>query len=181
MNEFVAGAPVQALGKFEANRIVGNVVRLFRESKFLPPGVEIVASLPDEDSEILGSADTFKQILVNLIKNAVEAMPKGGRIEISNKGCMQRDGRSVYALCVKDNGPGIPLEQRSRIFSPVQSTKAGANRGIGLSIVQGLVKKLGGSIDCASSSAGTSFDIFLPAAFGTPAQASTTPRAQDRV
>jgi putative nucleotidyltransferase with HDIG domain len=179
VNEFVTGAPVQQPGKLEANRIVGNVVRLFRESKFLPSGVEIVARLSDQDSEIFGAADTLKQILVNLIKNAVEAMPQGGHIEISNKGSVQRDGRSFFALCVKDNGPGIPQEQRSRIFSPIQSTKSGSNRGIGLSIVQGLVKKLGGSIDCVSSSDGTSFDIFLPAV-GTPLHGAA-PRAQDRV
>ncbi len=164
MHEFVAGTPAQPAGKFEANRVLVNVARLFRESKFLPPGVQIVTLVPQEDSEVLGSGDTFKQILVNLIKNAVEAMPQGGRIEISNQGSVQRDGRSHFALCVKDDGPGIPQEQRSRIFSPVRSSKAGTNRGLGLSIVKELVNKLGGSIDCVSSSAGTCFDICLPAA-----------------
>jgi signal transduction histidine kinase len=164
MQEFAGNAPAKPVGRTEINRIVSKLVRLFRESKFLPPGVEIVSRLPQQDCEIEGSGDTLKQILVNLIKNSVEVLPRGGRIEIVNHGEVQREGRSVFSLCVKDNGPGIPAEQRSRLFSPVQSTKAGSNRGIGLSIVHGLVKQLGGSIQCESSVSGTQFEICLPVA-----------------
>jgi signal transduction histidine kinase len=179
LTAFVEPAAAAAQDRVEVNRVVGNVVRLFRESKFLPQGLDIVARLAPQDCEILGSADTLKQILVNLIKNAVEAMPRGGSIEISNVGRSQRDGTSFFVLCVQDNGPGIPPEQRSRLFSPVQSTKAGNNRGIGLSIVHGLVGKLGGRISCSSSSGGTVFEICLPVP-GAPVQAPATARQQDR-
>jgi putative nucleotidyltransferase with HDIG domain len=164
MQEFAGNAPPRPSDRAEINRIVSKLVRLFRESKFLPPGVEIVSRLPQQDCEIDGAGDTLKQILVNLIKNSVEVLPRGGRIEIVNQGAVQREGRSMFSLCVKDNGPGIPAEQRSRLFSPVQSTKAGSNRGIGLSIVHGLVKQLGGSIQCESSASGTQFEICLPLA-----------------
>lgn len=181
MNEFVGVAPAQPpQAKVEINRVVSGVVRLFRDSRFLPPSVEIVDRVSTHDCEINGSADTLKQILVNLIKNAVEAMPKGGRIEIVNNGRVQRDARVYFQLCVKDNGPGIPADQRSRLFSPVQSTKAGTNRGIGLSIVHGLVTKLGGKIACQSTNAGTVFEICLPVA-GAAAQIAATPYVQDRV
>jgi signal transduction histidine kinase len=140
------------------------LIRLFRESKFLPANVEIVGRLSDQDCIMEGSADTLKQKLVNLMKNAVEAMSAGGRIEIINGGRIRRGDRSYFLLSVKDNGPGIPLEFRSHIFSPVQSNKAGAIRGIGLSIVQDLVKKLGGEIECLSNVGATEFKIFLPAA-----------------
>jgi len=163
LTEFAGIAPSVQTTKIEINRISNNLIRLFRESKFLPSTVEIVARLSDQDCVITGSADTLKQILVNLIKNAVEAMPKGGRIEIINGGRFKRGDLPYFLLCVKDNGPGIPSELRSRIFSPVQSTKAGANRGIGLSIVHGLVKKLGGEIECSSVTGGTEFKIYLPA------------------
>ena len=162
MSEFVGDAPKAPVAKVELNKLVNNVVRLFRESKFLPPSVEILAKLSQQECEIEGSADTLKQILVNLIKNAVEAMPRGGRIEIISNGRVQRDGATFFELCVKDNGPGIPQEQRARLFSPVQSTKSGTNRGIGLSIVHGLVQKLGGRIVCVSTSAGTVFEICFP-------------------
>ncbi|WP_342619705.1 HDOD domain-containing protein [Rhodoferax sp. GW822-FHT02A01] len=182
MNEFVGAAPVVAPGKVNLNHVVGNVVRLFRESKFLPPSVEILSQLSERDCEIEGPADTIKQILVNLIKNAVEAMPKGGRIEIALGGPVQRDGRPYYTLCVKDNGPGIPPQLRSRLFSPVQSTKAGTNRGIGLSIVHGLVKKLGGRIECQSSAMGTAFEMELPVPVTASARSGAgMPFLQDRV
>lgn len=178
LNEFVGTVSSVQSSKVEINRIANNLIRLFRESKFLPPTVEIVAHLSAQDCVIEGSADALKQILVNLIKNAVEAMPKGGRIEIINSGRFKRSDRPYFLLSVKDNGPGIPLEQRSRIFSPGQSTKAGANRGIGLSIVHGLVKKLGGEIECASAAGGTEFKIYLPAVEAQKSVAST-PYAQD--
>jgi signal transduction histidine kinase len=91
-------------------------------------------------------------------------MPKGGgRIEIINGGRFRRSDMPYFLICVKDNGTGIPADLLSRIFSPVKSTKPGANRGIGLSIVHGLVKKLGGEIECVSAAGGTEFKIYLPA------------------
>jgi len=173
LSDFAGVTPPAAAvaAKVELNKVVANVVRLFRESKFLPPSVDISARLATQDCEIEGSADTLKQILVNLIKNAVEAMPRGGRIEIISGGPVQRDDRTFYSLRVKDNGPGIPPAQRSRLFSPVQSTKAGANRGIGLSIVHGLVTKMGGRIECQSSASGTEFEMCLP----VPGAAASAP------
>jgi signal transduction histidine kinase len=178
LNDFVGTTSSAQPAKVEINRIANNLIRLFRESKFLPPNVEIVTGLSDQECVIEGSADALKQILVNLIKNAVEAMPKGGRIEVLNSGRFKRGDRPYYLLCVKDNGPGIPVEHRSRIFSPVQSSKAGANRGIGLSIVHGLVKKLGGEIECTSAAGGTDFKIYLPAV-DVQKSATSAPFAQD--
>jgi signal transduction histidine kinase len=107
--------------------------------------------------------DALKQILVNLIKNAVEALPKGGSIAIINAGRVQREGRQFIALSVQDNGPGVPPEVLAKLFTPVKSSKPGENRGIGLSIVQGLVQKLKGQIGCTSTDRGTVFEILLPA------------------
>ncbi len=164
MSEFAGAPPKPQKARTEINRIVNDLVRLFRESRFLPPSVQIVARMPEQACEIDGSADLLKQILVNLIKNAVEAMPKGGSIEIVNKGRVVREGRAYFDLCIKDTGPGIPAAVLAKLFSPVQSTKAGENRGIGLSIVHSLVKRFDGQINCSSSpSAGTQFEIHLPA------------------
>ncbi|WP_296447502.1 HDOD domain-containing protein [Rhodoferax sp. UBA5149] len=163
MSEFAGVAPKIQDGVTDINRVVNNLVRLFRESKFLPPSVQINARMPEQAAEIDGSADSLKQILVNLLKNAVEALPKGGHIEISNNGRVHREGRIFFELCIKDNGPGIPAEVLANLFTPVRSSKVGANRGIGLSIVHSLVKKLNGLISCQSTKSGTVFDILLPA------------------
>ncbi len=163
MNEFVGAKPkVQAIST-DVNRVVNDLVRLFRESRFLPPSVQIVARMPAQASEIEGPVDALKQILVNLIKNAVEALPKGGSIAITNAGRVQREGRDFIALSVQDNGPGVPPEVLAKLFTPVKSSKPGENRGIGLSIVQGLVQKLKGEIGCSSTGSGTVFEILLPA------------------
>jgi signal transduction histidine kinase len=84
-----------------------------------------------------------------------------------NLGSKFRDNQEYFELHIKDNGPGLPDEVLAKLFSPVRSSKAGENRGLGLSIVHGLVKKLGGQITCNSSPLGTSFE------FSCPARAST--------
>jgi putative nucleotidyltransferase with HDIG domain len=146
----------------DINKVISDIVRLFRDSRFLPPSVQIAAVLPEAPSQVSCNSGVVKQIFVNLIKNAVEAMPKGGRIEVINNGTSRRGGADYFSLLVKDSGPGLPDEVRAKLFSPVRSTKAGDNRGLGLSIVHGLVLKLQGSITCQSSALGTIFEIQLP-------------------
>jgi len=138
-------------------------VRLFRESRFLPASVQIAARVPEQACDISGSADILKQILVNLIKNSVEAMARGGQIEVINQGASRRDGADYFELQIRDSGPGLPDDVLAKLFSPVRSSKPGDNRGLGLSIVHGLVKKLNGKISCKSSPLGTCFEILLPA------------------
>jgi signal transduction histidine kinase len=164
-----AGAALDNARATDAARVVDEVVRLFRTSSFVPSSIEIVARM-DGDSDIGGDPDVLKQILVNLLKNAVEALGPGGRIEIVNRGHVNRERQLYLDLSVSDNGPGLSREVLANLFAPVRSTKAaapdGATRGIGLSIVHGLVKKLGGHIACRSSHAGTTFEILLPAFSG---------------
>jgi nitrogen-specific signal transduction histidine kinase len=72
-------------------------------------------------------------------------------------------------------------EVLANLFSPVRSTKEGPHQGLGLSIVHGLVKKIGGMIACRSSRAGTAFEILLPARSGAGAASAAKPRAMDSV
>ena len=83
-------------------------------------------------------------------------------------------------ITVSDNGPGLSQEVLANLFSAVRSTKDGAHHGLGLSIVHGLVKKIGGLISCRSSRAGTTFEILLPA-HGAHSHAGAKPRAMDSV
>ena len=163
LGEFAGAAPKVQENVTDINRVVRDLVRLFRESKFMPPSVQISAPMPEQPAEIDGPADVIKQILINLIKNAVEALPMGGQIVVQNNGLVQRDGRAFYELSVIDTGPGIPAEVLAHLFSPLQSTKPGKDRGVGLSIVHSLVKKLNGLISCRSSKEGTVFELLMPA------------------
>ncbi len=163
LSEFSGNEPKVQESPTDINKIINQLVSLFRESKFLSSSIHIDSQLSGQFCETDASSDGVKQILVNLIKNAIEAMPKGGVIEIVNSGRVRRNGRDLLALYVKDNGPGIPSAVLEKLFMPVKSSKAGENRGIGLSIVHGLVRKMDGLIGCTSSMTGTVFEILLPA------------------
>jgi signal transduction histidine kinase len=144
-------------------KVAAEVVRLFRTTGFLPPRVEVVMAV-QEDARIEGDADMLKQVLVNLVKNAIEALEeRGGRIEIASRGLVNRDRKLYVELVVADTGPGLPRDVLANLFSAVKSTKDGAHHGLGLSIVHSLVKKLHGQIACRSGGTGTAFEILLPA------------------
>ena len=178
MNEFAGAPPRPQLRLTDANQVVQDLVKLFRESRFLPPSVQITAKPTSQPVETAASADVLKQILVNLIKNAIEALPKGGQIELVNTGSQTRQGQAYHELLVKDTGGGLPPEVLANLFSPVRSTKAGNNRGLGLSIVHGLVKKINGVITCQTSAGGTTFTLLLPLGkVGSPTQTRVSQRA----
>jgi putative nucleotidyltransferase with HDIG domain len=150
-------------GHTEVNRVVRDVVRLFRDTEYVPAAVKIFGQTQDQPTEIEVHADTLKQILINLVKNAIEAMPSGGEIKIMNCGQVNRDGRLYIELRIADSGPGIPAEVLEKIFTPLMSTKGGEHQGLGLNIVHGLVKKSDGLISCRSSNMGAAFEILFPA------------------
>jgi len=100
---------------------------------------------------------------INLIFNAVDAMPDGGELEISAEAGRSYDGVRIR---VRDSGPGISESDLPRIFEPFFSTKnAGYGVGLGLSTVYGIVKHHEGSISAANEPAGGAcFTLELPAA-----------------
>jgi HD-like signal output (HDOD) protein/signal transduction histidine kinase len=159
-------------------RVVDDVLRLFRTTDFIPPQVDIVVNMGDGPAQVEADPDVLKQVLVNLVKNAVEALQDGGRIEIAHRGHVNRERRLYLELAVSDSGPGLPPEVLANLFAPVQSAKAGAHHGLGLSIVHSLVKKMHGVISCRSSRAGTTFELLLPAAMPA-ASPAPPPRAVD--
>ena len=162
-------------------RVVDDVLRLFRATDFVPASVQIVVRMQEEPAEIDGDADILKQILVNLIKNAVEALPDGGRIEISNRGHVNRERKLYLELVISDTGPGLSAEVLANLFSAVRSTKEGKHHGLGLSIVHSLVKKMQGLITCRSGKTGTTFEILLPARGSTSQVAGVQTRVMDSV
>jgi HD-like signal output (HDOD) protein/signal transduction histidine kinase len=155
--------PSEAGSVTHVARVVEDVLRLFRATDFLPASVQVITRLQDGPQEIDGDADLLKQILVNLVKNAIEAQPDGGRIEIANRGLVNRERRLYVELVVSDAGPGLSQDVLANLFSAVKSSKEGKHHGLGLSIVHSLVKKLGGMISCRSGANGTSFELLLPA------------------
>jgi two-component system NtrC family sensor kinase len=104
-------------------------------------------------------AQQIEQVLINLIQNAIQAMPKGGTLRMS---LSQAD--EAIALAVQDTGVGIPSENLRRIFDPFFTTKpAGEGTGLGLSVSYGIITRHHGRIDVESVvGQGTTFTILLP-------------------
>jgi two-component system NtrC family sensor kinase len=102
----------------------------------------------------------FEQVLVNILKNAIDSVAPGGRVGVSTHAKNQRWLQVVIA----DNGPGIPPEQLKRIFEPFFTTKEkGKGTGLGLFVSRGIMKKLGGRIHVESIVGfGTTFTLELP-------------------
>ncbi len=110
--------------------------------------------------KVLGNAGQLEEVLFNLVTNAREAMPTGGRICIESS--LGHDGASIQIL-VADTGEGIPDELIQRVFDPFFTTKENGT-GLGLSITYGIVKEHGGTLNVESEiGRGTTFTITLPA------------------
>lgn len=129
-------------------------------------GINVNVTVEPPDVHVAISADTLRQIILNLLKNAAEALPVGGHVQISQRETVNRNGRFYTEVLVADNGPGIPPSLFKRLFSPGATSKSGVHRGLGLNIVQGLIQKAGGEIDCRTDQTGTRFTLLLPLAQG---------------
>ena len=113
---------------------------------------------------VCGNESEFFEVFVNLIKNAVEAMPNGGMIGASTA---VRD-RSVF-ITIQDSGKGIPENDLEKMFEPFWSTKGASGTGLGLSVSRNIVIAHGGSISAHSKLGhGTSFTIQVPVAETVP-------------
>jgi signal transduction histidine kinase/DNA-binding response OmpR family regulator len=99
----------------------------------------------------------MKQVFLNLLSNAVQSMPNGGRLSL----CTARIGNEI-AVSIGDTGIGIPVEIRERIFDPFFTTKA-SGTGLGLSVSRGIVQEHGGRITVESEERrGSTFTVWLP-------------------
>lgn len=107
--------------------------------------VSIRTEIPSDFPEIRADAQQMKTCFVNLLTNAVQVMPEGGGIRVSAQRIAQEKGVEKLQLQFTDTGPGIPPEDRERIFAPYFSTKA-TGFGLGLAITRKIVEDHGGSI-----------------------------------
>ncbi|MDR3726783.1 MAG: sensor histidine kinase [Terracidiphilus sp.] len=120
------------------------------------------------------TGEDLTRVLVNLVKNAAEAMPAGGRIQLGLRQMSARQGASPWLqMTIEDNGPGIPEDALDKIFDSGFTTRAAgatanegwqpAHRGLGLSITRSIVEAAGGRIHAENRTpAGARFEIELP-------------------
>ncbi len=121
-------------------------------------GVRVELDLRDAEDEIPLDRAALRRALVNLMYNAIEAMPDGGELRIETR----RDGEAVR-VAVLDTGPGVPEELRERLFEPFVTAGKPKGTGLGLAVVQQVAEDHGGRVELAKAEGGgAAFHVLLP-------------------
>jgi signal transduction histidine kinase/DNA-binding NarL/FixJ family response regulator len=178
-------------------RVAVHVEEVVRETLGLfaaksPEGIAIEERLRAGHAAVMGDATQIHQVLMNLVTNAVQAMPSGGTLRVSLDRASVELPRVVttgavaatdyVVLEVADTGSGIPPEIVESIFDPFFTTKeVGVGTGLGLSLVHGIVTGLGGAIDVATTvGKGSVFTVYLPRAGDITSVTKSRKRAQPK-
>jgi two-component system, NtrC family, sensor histidine kinase HydH len=188
----------QSFGTTDLNEVVTRTARLIQNE--IPPGIELKVELEEALPRVDGDAEQLKQVLINLVQNAMQALGESaaGRITVRTVrpdrfNEFRATGESFAEVHVSDTGPGIPPDQHQHLFVPFYTTKQ-KGTGLGLAICQRIVKNHGGTLSVQSKvGEGATFIIRLPAhpaeplpqpepvlSEGTPFPASRPPERKPR-
>jgi len=155
------------------DKIVASTENLLQ--RLIGEQIELVTALDSGAGLVLADPAQLRQILLNLVLNARDAMPQGGKIRLITRAAefpsefpsnaKPGSARRAVSLAVKDNGCGMDAETRARLFEPFFTTKKpGEGTGLGLATVQRIVSESGGMIAVESEPGrGTCIEIFFPA------------------
>ena len=143
----------------DLNRVPAECLALV-QAQAAGQGVAVERDLDPGLPPVSGSANALRQVVLNLLTNALRAMPSGGALRCSTR--YRRQGSAVE-LWVADTGPGISAEDRRHLFEPFFTTRPDGT-GLGLALCREIILGHGGRIELESSSAsGTTFLVVLPA------------------
>ena len=145
-------------GALDLKQVVEDSLEMFHE-RLTRSRIQLELMLADPCPMVLADADQMSQVMINLVMNAVHAMPAGGTLRVALAPEPQ-----MVRLTVADTGHGIPREVIKKIFDPFFTTKEfGKGTGLGLTVVKGIIEEHQGSIAVESQErAGTTFTILLP-------------------
>ncbi len=157
----------QKLEPFDINILLEDISKISREA-LLQKKINLHLNLASDLPRAITSKNSMKQVFINLIKNAAEAIQQDGNIFIETRlddpepdGSMDKKDR--ISITLRDDGPGLPNSVESRLFEPFVSTKGDEHAGLGLSIVYKILKEIKGTISCKTKEGeGTTFLITLP-------------------
>ncbi|SFM12512.1 HDOD domain-containing protein [Marinobacter zhejiangensis] len=135
---------------------------LFEETLFANGHTSLNLNLCRTPTWISGSRGSIRQLVINLVKNAVEAMPAGGDVTLRTTAPVIQSGSQWVELVIQDSGPGLPANVQHQLFRPVETTKGSHHSGLGLSIVKQLIDGMEGIISCHTGDTGTLFRILFP-------------------
>lgn len=145
----------------DANRAIEDML-MFTGYKFAKANVEVRKSFAEDLPTIVADPGHLQQVLLNLIVNAMQAMPDGGRLGIRTRRLRDRELGDCVCISVQDTGPGIAAESVDQLFEPFFTTRE-KGTGLGLFISRRLARANRGDIRVRSrDGGGTSFDVLLP-------------------
>ncbi|HEY1268537.1 MAG TPA: ATP-binding protein [Candidatus Binatia bacterium] len=146
--------------RIDLNRTVRETLELFKPI-FEQHGVAVAASLARDLPSVRGDDASLQRVLINLLDNALDALPDGGTVTVTTR----MDGGDAARIEIADDGIGIAPEMLSKVFELFASTKPpGKGTGLGLAISQELIRSHGGSMSIASRPGnGTTVTVVLPA------------------
>jgi len=162
LQEFTRVRRDQTFDQVKVNQLVRSALHMaeprFKES-WEKDGVEIAVNTDlNAVNSVRGDMAELREALINIIFNAVDSMPQGGKLTVK---AWQEDNQVV--LSVSDTGVGIPDEIKPKIFDPFFSTKGPDGMGLGLSVTYGIITRHGGNIDVESTLGhGSTFYVRLP-------------------
>jgi signal transduction histidine kinase len=163
----------------DINRLVQDVLNL-AENDLRIHGVLVETDLQEDVPHVMADVIQLQQVILNLVKNAIEAMESGLPSRRAIRLVTTRRGNSVVSLQIRDLGHGMTSEAETRAFDPFFTTKV-SGTGLGLSISRRIIEDHGGELRLLeASSSGTTFELTLPAA-GTDMQvlAGSRPLGQE--
>src|SRR5439155_7088012 len=140
-----ARLPKPQLSRADLNEVVRDLLEFVRP-ELVASGVQTEQSLSPELPRVMADVGQLRQLLLNLVRNAREAMPGGGSLRVTTRG-----GEGAVEIDVRDTGPGIPAERLQRIFDPFFTTKE-RGTGLGLAMAQEVAQEHGGQLTCESAS-----------------------------
>lgn len=155
-----------AMEQTHINDAIESVLPLIRR-RAEAQNVNIAAALDPSVPGIMGDINQLKQVFINILNNAIDAMPEGGRVDIATREVTGNGTGPQVEISFQDTGEGIPEDKLTRIFDPFFTTKEdGKGTGLGLPISKRIVERHGGTIAVASTPGqGTRFTIYLPVAY----------------
>ena len=172
----------------DVNTVIGDMERLLRP--LIGENIELNTHLSPDAGHTRADAGQLEQVIMNLVVNAKDAMPEGGKLTIQSADITVRQNYSEHrfiqpgryaVISVADNGHGMDKETLSRIFEPFFTTKEkGKGTGLGLSTVYGIVKQSNGYVFAQSApEAGTTFYVYLPRVEDSAHETSPTKSQQN--
>ncbi len=160
-------------GPVDVNRTIKDLLLVYGAALFGSKGIVVSPLLEPGVPPIACDEPALKQVLLNLLKNASEALPSGGQVLVSTSDRVNYEGRMMVEISVADNGPGIAPEKIAELFAGPAGGVRSTGRGVGLTTSLAIVKTMQGHLTCRSRpDSGATFTVLLPRRADASAPAS---------